>query len=203
MARRRLVFAMLAFSTGCITTIRAPAKPSSAGEEAFPRLRLVYVGYQSLEPPGFVPRLEDALRHDGIEASVEQASRSLHGWPSDVPGPRMGESTVLVELSRPTRCGTGAAANAMLSMVTLGLVPFLDFDRLVWSLTAYDADGHATRPVTFTIDEHWYFWTPLLSLVPVNRVWRWIDGDRFDHAVHVFPAFVRQAVQEAEQAKSY
>jgi hypothetical protein len=106
----------------------------------------------------------------------------------------MRESTVLVELGRPTWCGTGAAANAMLSMVTLGLVPFLDFDRLVWSLTAYDADGHATRPVTFSIDEHWYFWTPLLPVVPVNRIWRWID-----HAVRVFPGFVRQSLREADQ----
>jgi hypothetical protein len=74
-------------------------------------------------------------------------------------------------------------------------VPFLDFDRLVWRLTAYDADGRATRPVEISIDENSYFWTPLLPLVPVNRVWRWIDGDRFDHAVRVFPAFVKQAVR--------
>lgn len=173
---------------------------------SFGRLRVVYFGRQELEPSDFVARLGRAFERAGIDASLEHTSsddviphHQPRGWPSDVPGPRMGEMTVLVEPYHPTWCGTGAAASAMASMVTLGILPAFDFDTIVWRLTAYVGDGRAMGPVEISIEQNSYFWPPLLPLVPANRVWRWIDGDRFDHALRVFPAYLKQAVHEAER----
>jgi hypothetical protein len=180
--------------SGCIHTVNGPGyAPRVDGETALAPVRVVYAGRHYEEPEDFVPRLEDALSRElgqrvAVERSEEAQSPGVTAWPPAIAGPRDGGLTVLIRAERRVRCGTGPAAMGALSVLTAGLVPYLDARAVPWIVETFAGPERHIGRFEFDVEGHDYGWLPLVPLVPLNLGWRWLHGGEHDYFVRVFPS---------------
>jgi hypothetical protein len=189
-----LLVCVATLAGGCLRTVSGPvpAQPTST-RPAPEHLRIVYAGSHYRQPDDFVARLEDRLGRElgrpiAIEVASERQDGHDPGWPPGVRLPENGDVTVLVRAIERFRCGTGPAAVALLSLMTAGLVPYLDGDSVTWRTEIYAGPG---APVdAFDLGVRWaeYGWLPLVPLKPLNMGWRWLHGDVDDEFLRIFPS---------------
>lgn len=191
--------------SGCLHTVSGPgraARPASAAN--IDNLRVVYAGQHQGEPATFVASLgaeiSDALgRPIEIErAHEQQVPEVMSRWPAGVAGPREGEETILIRAAIRMRCGTPAQVGMVASVLTLGLLPFLDGNETTWVIEVYGPSGTQVRRSEFQVRRNLYGWLPLVPFVPANVAWRAIRGDERDYFLRTYPSHLVAALSDVE-----
>ena len=190
--------ALILVLSGCIHTVTGPgyARTPIDAAAAAPT-RVIYLGRHYSEPADFQSRLEGALTKAfaspvAVEYRPDIYQRPhSYQWPIGVEPPHPSQITVVIRAQTPFRCGTPAMAAAVFSVVTLGIVPFLDDDSLLWSTEIFSGPDARISMFPFEVRSNLYGWLPLLPFVPFNALWRAFRGDENTAFLRTYPSNLR------------
>ena len=200
-SRALSVVGLLVGLTGCFSTVGTPpGDPVRGVAPRFTRLRIVILGRVPDEPAGLAARLERAaedalpLRVVVERLDVSRPGVRPTGGPTD-PGAMADEVTALVQASRPAPCASEALGSLALSVGTLGLVPYLECDAMLWHTEVYDDRVVLRRTFDFRVERRRYGWLPLVPLVPFNAAWRALRGGTFEYFLRAYPRRLGQELR--------
>ena len=89
------------------------------------------------------------------------------------------------------------------SAMTLGLLPFIDEDRIIWATEICNGSVDAASRSQFQVDRRTYAWLPLVPFVPLNVGWRALRGDEHDYFIRTFPSHLSAELTSVESRSAF